>query len=187
MRFCCDSEMRLTINTMSYPQNKQGFMAARRDFHKLRRRAVLRGWLDRMKRQPLTLCSFGSAGQPLLHSVRQLQEVCLDDIRGSVGRAQDYTANFLPRHSFSEERWARVRIAIDSDSGVPPLELFKLDGVLYVKDGHHRVSVFKYLNVRCVEAYVTTFRTTPPAQKSLEASPPRFILQGSCQACTISV
>lgn len=141
-------------------------MAARHDFQKLRRHATLRGLVNRLTKRPLTLCPFQTPkGYSLLKSAKRLQEVCLDDVSGSVGRAQSYTGDFLPRQSVDEERWARVRLAVDSDMGVPPIELLELNGVYYVEDGHHRVSVFKYLKVRSVEAYVAEFK---PMKLSLE-------------------
>lgn len=165
-------------------ESRLDFAVARRHFQTLRRRAAVRGLLDRLKRSPSTLCVFKSA-QPILQGTRQRQDVCLDDIRGSVGRAQDYTANFLPRRSFDEERWARIRVAVDSDTGVPPLELLEHDGVYYVKDGHHRVSVFKFLNVRCVEAYVTKLQVNKPTQASLSVG--ETSIQGRCQPCITNV
>lgn len=141
-------------------------VAARHDFQKLHRHAALRGLFHRLTRRPLTLCPFQAPkGYSLLKGTRRLQEVCLDDVSGSVGRAQAYTNDFLPRQSADEERWARVRLAVDSDMGVPPIELLELNGVYYVEDGHHRVSVFKYLKVRSVEAYVAEFK---PMKLSLE-------------------
>ena len=165
-------------------ESNLNFAVARRHFQTLRRRATVRVLLDRLWQRPLTLCVFNPA-QSVGQGIRQLKDVSVDDIRGSVGRAHDYTASFLPRRSFDEERWARIRVAVDSDTGVSPLELIEYDGVYYVKDGHHRVSVFKFLNVRCVEAYVTKLQVSKPVQASLTANKASF--QGRCQPCITNV
>ena len=168
-------------------QSRGDFDTARRDFQKLHRRAVVSGLLARIRKRPVTLRSFQSADSFSQQGVRQLQDVPLSDIRGSVGRAADYTASFLPRRPFSEERWVRVRVAVDSDLGVAPLELLELDGMYYVKDGHHRVSVFKYLKVRRVEAYVTKFKAIKLPQPTSFVQPFNPTTPGGCQVCITNV
>jgi hypothetical protein len=137
--------------------NLTAYLRARDEFRHMHQRAVVQSWLGRLWSKPTNLSSFEEVRQRLgtaSSGLRQLREICLDCVLGSVGRARDYTPDFLPRRGNDEERWARVRRAIDED-GVPPIEVYEVGGAYYVQDGHHRVSVFKRLGVRCVEAYVT--------------------------------
>ncbi len=148
-----------------------------------------RGWLERLRNTPSHLSAFDDIykqGVNLRKSSRQLTDVRLADIIGSVGRASEYTANFLPRHDHDEERWARVRIAVTSDRGVPPLELLEVNGKYYVEDGHHRVSVLKALSANYTEAFVTRVEVMQLTQPVQPTSP---ALQAACTvaACCDSV
>ncbi|MEZ4870440.1 MAG: hypothetical protein R3C14_54430 [Caldilineaceae bacterium] len=91
-----------------------------------------------------------------------IQMVPLDQIVGSVGRYRDFTRSFLPRVGVSPERWARVDEALNSPEGFPPVELFKLGEVYFVRDGNHRVSVARVNGLTHIEAYVTEVKTDIP-------------------------
>jgi hypothetical protein len=87
------------------------------------------------------------------------QMVPLDQIVGSVGRYRDFTRTFLPKEGVSEERWIRVDAAMNSMVGVPPVELFKIGEVYFVRDGNHRVSVARLNGFDEIEARVTVIDT----------------------------
>lgn len=86
---------------------------------------------------------------------RQLKNIPLDSIVGSVGRYTDFTRRFFPRRETGEERWKRIRIQIESLGGLPPIEAYQLGEVYFVIDGNHRVSVAKSLEFPTIEGYVT--------------------------------
>lgn len=146
------------IYSDSSPSSTLSYVRARQDFGRAHQRAVVRTILERLLGRRTGLCSFDEVRRRvgvLKTGARQLSEICLDRVLGSDGRAQDYTPDFLPLVGSEEERWARVRLAVEEGGGVPPIELYEVDGTYYVRDGHHRVSVFKRLGVKCFEAYVT--------------------------------
>jgi hypothetical protein len=86
----------------------------------------------------------------------------LENIVGSVGRYRDFTRNFLPRAGVNEERWTRLDAALNSMEGFPPVELFKVGEVYFVRDGNHRVSVARANGSTHIEAYVTEIETDIP-------------------------
>jgi len=88
--------------------------------------------------------------------------VPLDKIVGSVGRYRDFTREFLPRSNISGTRWAKIDAALNSMEGVPPIELYKLGDVYFVRDGNHRVSVARANQIDRIEAYVTELKTPIP-------------------------
>ena len=151
----------------------RNYLEARSEFQKAHARARWLGLVDRLLRRCRRLCALndmaaepvgaaclrqaaGLAHPRLVPGPRRLvEDVLLERVIGSLVRADDYTADFLPRRGSDEERWARVRVALDSLEGVPPIELYEVGGDYYVKDGHHRVSVMKRMGLRRVEAYVT--------------------------------
>jgi len=138
----------------------QPHLAAQNEFWRLHRAATVRVLLNRIVHRPTRLCAFDEARRALGATSlgpRTLQEVPLRRIVGSVGRAHDYTPDFLPRRAGDEARWVRVRQAVETE-GVPPLELYKLGENYFVQDGHHRVSVLRSLGIPTAEAYVTGVR-----------------------------
>lgn len=93
---------------------------------------------------------------------RGLHEVALDDIVGSVGRYHEFTRQFLPLSDDLRERWVGIDTLTLSATGWPPVELYQVGDVYFVKDGHHRVSVARQLDIPSVEAHVWEFPADVP-------------------------
>jgi hypothetical protein len=96
-----------------------------------------------------------------------IHEVPLDQIVGSVGRYKDFTATFLPKNNAMKERWSRVYAVANSMQGPPPIELYKVGDVYFVRDGNHRVSVARELDAKTIEAHVTELPTTVPLRPGM--------------------
>lgn len=92
-------------------------------------------------------------------SYKGLQDVPLDRIVGSVGRYKDFTNSFLPKNTTMRDRWSRVYARFNSLEGLPPIELYQVDDVYFVRDGNHRVSVARQLDMKTIQAYVTELHT----------------------------
>ena len=84
-----------------------------------------------------------------------LKQVPVDSIVGSLGRFRDFDRAFLPKQSKTRERWMSVDMAHYDMLVLPPVELFKIGDVYFVKDGNHRVSVARERGQLYVDAYVT--------------------------------
>ena len=95
-------------------------------------------------------------------SGQTLKEIPIDAIVGSVNRYSDFTRGFLPLSSVSEERWSKVRAAMDDLTGLPPIEVYQIGDVYFVVDGNHRVSAARQLGAALIEAYVTELETPVP-------------------------
>lgn len=93
---------------------------------------------------------------------RGLQDIPVDKIRGSVGRYRDFTSTFLPRKNGMQERWSRVYAVANSMVGLPPIEVYQVGDVYFVRDGNHRVSVAKQLDAKTIQAHVTELATPVP-------------------------
>ena len=76
-----------------------------------------------------------------------------------VGRYRDFTASFLPKNAKMQDRWSRVYAQANSMQGMPPIELYKIDDVYFVRDGNHRVSVARQMGQKSIEAHVTELPT----------------------------
>ncbi|MCU0463303.1 MAG: hypothetical protein MUF38_01905 [Anaerolineae bacterium] len=93
---------------------------------------------------------------------RGLQDIPVDKIRGSVGRYRDFTSTFLPRKNEMQERWSRVYAVANSMLGLPPIDVYQVGDVYFVRDGNHRVSVAKQIGSKTIQAHVTEISTPVP-------------------------
>ncbi len=83
-----------------------------------------------------------------------MRQIPLRKIIGSVGRYQDFDRAFLPRHADLGSRWVSIDIAHLQDVILPPIEVYKIGDVYFVKDGNHRVSVAQERHQEDIDAYV---------------------------------
>jgi uncharacterized protein (TIGR00730 family) len=97
-----------------------------------------------------------------------LQTIPLEKIAGSVGRYQEFNRAFLPTQEFIRERWKRVYEVAHSAGGFPPIDVYQIGDVYFVRDGHHRVSVLKELGATTIEATVTVLDTPIPLSADVD-------------------
>jgi hypothetical protein len=81
---------------------------------------------------------------PVARRLPRLTTVEVVHIVGSVGRAKELGSDFRPRRGsrrkHDEQRFDRIRNALDRGHILPPVELYQLGSGFYVLDGHHRVA-----------------------------------------------
>ena len=94
--------------------------------------------------------------QPRGESYRGLKAVPVDRIVGSEGRYRDFSKGFLPRHGYLRSRWTSVDRAHLQDIILPPITLYEIGGVYFVRDGNHRVSVARAQGVKEIDAEVVS-------------------------------
>jgi hypothetical protein len=80
-------------------------------------------------------------------------------IVGSEGRYHDFNKYFLPRKDHMRQRWSKVDEAHIRDIILPPILLYEIGGVYFVRDGNHRVSVAKLQGVEYIDAEVISLTT----------------------------
>lgn len=92
--------------------------------------------------------------RPEGESYRGMQEVPIDKIVGSMDRFQDFDRRFLPKGKQTRSRWKNIDKAYYQDVRLPPIQLYKVGEVYFVKDGNHRVSVARERGVEFIDAEV---------------------------------
>ncbi len=135
------------------------------EFSQARRRAFIEEWFSFFTGRSNDLLSFEAVKTSLQlqdSSYRGLQEIELDKIVGSTGRYRDFTRTFLPKNDLTEQRWQRVDAVAHSGNGFPPIEVYKVGEVYFVRDGNHRVSVARAHGAKTIEAYVIEYKTSVP-------------------------
>jgi hypothetical protein len=141
--------------------NMQG-REERTRWEKARRSAFVHDVLAAFTRRPADLLPFEEVCNKLqLRNVRELglRDVPLDYIVGSVGRYHDFNRAFFPRRDDLKERWRRIDRLMSAGHGYPPIELYQVGGVYFVRDGNHRVSVARQNHMPTIQAYVWEYET----------------------------
>ena len=130
---------------------------ARSDFGRLRTRETIARILSLLKVQRDEMLSLGdvrSLLRPDSETYRGMRTVEIEKIVGSEGRYKDFNREFLPRHDKLMRRWMRVDMAHYQNITLPPIKLFEIGGVYFVRDGNHRVSVAKSQRAEFIDAEV---------------------------------
>lgn len=96
------------------------------------------------------------------HRYIGLQQVPINQIVGSLGRYRDFDRAFLPRQTRTRGRWVSIDSARYDDVLLPPVELYKMGEVYFVRDGNHRVSVAREQGQEVVDALVTEIEVPVP-------------------------
>lgn len=132
-------------------------------FQGVRTKAFLSDMMSLLRGQSAELLSFDDVRARLRlreESYKGLHDIPLDKIIGSVGRHRDFTSAFLPKTNEMKDRWSRVYAKMNSMEGVPPIEVFQVDDVYFVRDGNHRVSVAREIDSKTIQAHVTELPTS---------------------------
>ena len=85
---------------------------------------------------------------------RGVQTINIEKIVGSVGRYRDFDRAFLPTQRSNSQRWINISNARYAEIELPPIEVYKIGEVFFVKDGNHRVSVARQRGQAMIDAYV---------------------------------
>jgi hypothetical protein len=92
-----------------------------------------------------------------------LQTLQLDSIVGSVDSLRDFDRRFRPTSGRVRERWERLALAQRRGEPIPPIDVYRIGGLHFVRDGHHRVSIAMATGQQTIEGYVTEVITSIPA------------------------
>jgi hypothetical protein len=138
---------------------------AQDDFSRARRSQVLAALGRRLRREPDDVAlimpfdevvdALGMVGEVELG----LETIPLDSIVGTVDRTRDFDRGFRPTTPRVRGRWQRIAAAQRRGEAFPPISVYRVGDLHFVRDGHHRVSVAKSLGREDIDAYVTQVRT----------------------------
>jgi hypothetical protein len=145
---------------------------AENDFLRARRRQFLATLGHRLRHQPqdsnrlLSLDevtgALGWRGERYLG----LQTIPLGTIAGTAEQRRDFDRHFRPTTGRVRERWAQLALAERRGAAIPPIEVYRVGGLHFVSDGHHRVSVAAATGQQTIDAYVTEILTSKPPSRT---------------------
>jgi hypothetical protein len=144
---------------------------AQSDFSRARRRQALSRLARRLRREPddvnlilpfdEVLEALGWRGERHLG----LKVIPLDSIVGTVDRSRDFDRSFRPTSRRVRRRWEGIAEAIRRGQAMPPIDVYRIGDLHFVRDGHHRVSVARAMALDAIDAYVTEIVTAVGADQ----------------------
>jgi hypothetical protein len=145
---------------------------AQTDFTRARRRHELAQLARRLRREPDDINvilpfdevveALGRRGERRLG----LHPIDLDSIVGTVDRSREFDRAFRPTSRRVRHRWERIAKAMRKGDAMPPIDVYRMCDLHFVRDGHHRVSVARQLGLEVIDAYVTEIVTEVGASLS---------------------
>jgi hypothetical protein len=145
---------------------------AQSDFSRARRRRALARLSSRLRRAEDVnhILPFEEVARALgrIGERRLGQElIALDSIVGTVDRSREFDRSFRPTSPRVRERWQRINTAQRKGEAMPPIDVYRIGELHFVKDGHHRVSVARALGHKDINAYVTEVLTQVGADREI--------------------
>jgi hypothetical protein len=143
------------------------------DFGRARRRRALSRLAAALRREPSdvnVILPFDEVVEALgRRGERQLglQTIPLDSILGTVDRSREFDRAFRPTSSRVRPRWERIAMAQRKGQEMPPIDVYRIGELHFVKDGHHRVSVARAQGDTAIDAHVIEVQTKIGAGREL--------------------
>ena len=96
-----------------------------------------------------------------------LRTIPLERVVGTVGRTREFDRAFRPTSERVRPRWERIAAAHRRGESMPPIDVYKVGDLYFVKDGNHRVSVARAQGRNEIDALVTEVTTDVAADAGL--------------------
>lgn len=132
------------------------------DFSKARNKALVNEIQHLLNPEEATLISFTDIKKllkPKDEVYKGMQVVPIKLIVGSEGRYKDFDNHFFPKSNFLKDRWERIDMAHYQEVTLPPISLYEVGGLYFVRDGNHRVSVAKAMGCENIDAEVVSLQS----------------------------
>ena len=132
------------------------------DFNKARNKALFNEIQHFLSPEEVSLISLNDVKQllrPTNETYVGMKVVPIEKIVGSEGRYNDFDNHFFPKSSHLRNRWQHVDEAAINDIILPPIKVYEIAGLYFVRDGNHRVSVAKSRGTEFIDAEVVSLQS----------------------------
>ncbi|MCM1320499.1 MAG: hypothetical protein NC041_00140 [Bacteroides sp.] len=132
------------------------------DFNKARTKALLneiQHFLDPEETAMLSFNDIKKLLKPRNEVYLGMKVVPLKYIVGSEGRYRDFDNHFFPKNMHLKNRWEKIDRAHLSDVILPPVTLYEIGSLYFVRDGNHRVSVARMRGIENIDAEVISLQS----------------------------
>lgn len=132
------------------------------DFFKAKNKAFfneIQHFLNPDESQLLSFSEIKNILKPKNEVYLGMQVIPVDLIVGSEGRYKDFDNHFFPKRAFLKNRWTSIDQATLKDVILPPIKLYEIGGLYFVRDGNHRVSVARSQGMENIDAEVVSLQS----------------------------
>ncbi|MEA2193071.1 MAG: hypothetical protein QOI73_3192 [Solirubrobacteraceae bacterium] len=96
-----------------------------------------------------------------------IRTIAIDSIVGSVDRHKDFDRAFRPTSARVRTRFEQIANAQRRGASMPPIDVYAVGELHFVRDGHHRVAVARAQGRDEIDAHVVEVVTRVPADASM--------------------
>lgn len=132
------------------------------DFNKAHNKAFINDILHFLSPEEASLISLNDIKQmikPVNETYIGVKVIPIEKIVGSEGRYKDFDNRFFPKSSHLKNRWEHVDEAAIKSINLPPIKVYEIAGLYFVRDGNHRVSVAKSRGTEFIDAEVVSLQS----------------------------
>lgn len=132
------------------------------DFNKAHTKAFINEIQHFLTPEEATLISLNDVKQLIKSNAETyvgMQVIPIEKIVGSEGRYNDFDNRFFPKSSHLRNRWEHVDQAALDSIVLPPIKVYEISGLYFVRDGNHRVSVAKARGTEFIDAEVVSLQS----------------------------
>ncbi len=132
------------------------------DFLKARNKAFVnevQHLLNPEEAKLISLNDVKSLIKPSAETYLGMKVIPVAKIVGSEGRYKDFDNKFFPKSSHLKTRWEKIDDAAIRSIDLPPIKVYEVAGLYFVRDGNHRVSVAKSRGTEFIDAEVVSLKS----------------------------
>ena len=139
------------------------------DFNKAHAKAFINEIQHLLSPEEASLISLNDVKQMIKSNAETyigMKVIPIDKIVGSEGRYKDFDNRFFPKSTHLKNRWQHVDEAALNDITLPPIKVYEIAGLYFVRDGNHRVSVAKTRGNEFIDAEVVSLQSEIKLKKA---------------------
>lgn len=132
------------------------------DFLKARNKAFInevQHLLNPEEAKLISLSDVKNLIKPSAETYIGMKIIPVEKIIGSEGRYKDFDNKFFPKSSHLKVRWEKIDDAAIRQIDLPPIKVYEVAGLYFVRDGNHRVSVAKSRGTEFIDAEVVSLQS----------------------------
>jgi hypothetical protein len=93
--------------------------------------------------------------------------IAIETVVGTVDRRKEFDRSFRPTSSKARARFERIAEASRRGVALPPIDVYRVGELHFVRDGHHRVAVARAQGLEKIDAHVVEVITRVAADREI--------------------
>jgi hypothetical protein len=99
-----------------------------------------------------------------------VRSIPIESIVGTLDRRKAFDRSFRPTSSQTRARFERIAEAVRRGVSMPPIDVYRVGDLHFVRDGHHRVAVARAQGLATIDAHVIEVVTRVAVDSSIKLS-----------------